>query len=189
MKPAIRLLLTLLTILSCATIAGAAVQEAHVGVDSEKACVLEGESHFPASLVAPRSVDNLIGRRGGQLYGRERLDQLQAYLGRRGVDLKIGRANSFQVFEGAKRPVLTLRRNPTEYEVWHELSHYLHYRKVGASAYQSLTRRVGMNIPESEVFRTLAPRWNRLNPSEQRHAIEYLRDDWGMEIPWHLIEP
>lgn len=55
MKSAIRLLLTLLTILSCATIAGAAVQEAHVGVDFEKACVLEGKTHFSASLVAART--------------------------------------------------------------------------------------------------------------------------------------
>ena len=56
MKPAPRFLLALLTILSCTTItiAGAAVQEALVGVVLEKACVLEGETGFSTEFVAAK---------------------------------------------------------------------------------------------------------------------------------------
>ena len=136
---------------------------------------------------APNSVDNLVGRMGGELYGRQRLGSLTRYLERRGIDLRIGKSNSFKVFPGDKRPVLTLKRNPTEYEVWHELSHYLHFNRVGKSQYLSYLRRPGVNIPEAEVFRSLAGRWNKLNAKQQQHAIEYLRDTWGMEVPWHLL--
>ncbi len=76
-----------------------------------------------SELVAPSNVvDELVGRRAGKLYGRERLDKLTTYLEKRGVDLRTAKDNAFTVFAGDKRPVLSLRRNPTEYEVWHELS-------------------------------------------------------------------
>lgn len=54
MKPALRFLLALLTILSCTTIAGAAVQEALVGVVLEKVCVLEGETGFSTEFLAAK---------------------------------------------------------------------------------------------------------------------------------------
>ena len=56
MNASLRFLLTLLTVLCCTTIAGASVQEGHAGAVFEKACVLEGESHFSVSFVAPRSL-------------------------------------------------------------------------------------------------------------------------------------
>ena len=46
MKHFLRLLFSLFTILSYTTIASAAVQEAHVEVIFEKACVFEGEMGF-----------------------------------------------------------------------------------------------------------------------------------------------
>lgn len=55
MKPALRFLLTLLTILCCTTIAGAAVQDLHAGVVFEETCVYEGKTHVSSSLVAPKS--------------------------------------------------------------------------------------------------------------------------------------
>ena len=63
----LRFLLTLLTILCFATIAGASVQEARVGVGFEKVCVLEGETHFSLGFVAAKmgtqlSVDDKLAR-------------------------------------------------------------------------------------------------------------------------------
>lgn len=55
MKPALRLLLTLFTILCSTTISGASIQESQAGVAFEKAaCVLEAESHFSANFNAPK---------------------------------------------------------------------------------------------------------------------------------------
>lgn len=72
MNPALRLLLVLFTILSSTTIAGASVQATHAGVVFGKADVREGETHFSASFIAPRTttlrqaefgfVDDLGGR-------------------------------------------------------------------------------------------------------------------------------
>lgn len=53
MISALRLLLTLFTILCCTTIGSAAAQETHAGVVFEKACVLEGKSYFSADFDAP----------------------------------------------------------------------------------------------------------------------------------------
>lgn len=55
MKPALRFVLALFTILCGTTMASAAVLEAHAGVVFERVCALEGETHFSASLIAPRS--------------------------------------------------------------------------------------------------------------------------------------
>jgi hypothetical protein len=69
MNPALRLLLTLFTILCCTTISGANIQETHSGVVFEKACVLEGEVGFWANFNAPKStaqvrLNNVQGKIG-----------------------------------------------------------------------------------------------------------------------------
>lgn len=55
MNSQLRLLLILFTILCCATIAGATMQELPVGAVFEGKCVLEGKTGFSADFVAPKS--------------------------------------------------------------------------------------------------------------------------------------
>ncbi|AUX37642.1 MULTISPECIES: SpvB/TcaC N-terminal domain-containing protein [Sorangium] len=121
---------------------------------------------------------------GGKLYGERRLEALRRYLDKRGVDLIIvdqgkNKAGSFFV-DVTGRPQLRLRPNPTEYLVWHELSHYLHYRRIGREAYLNLPRSQGWNAAEQFVFDMLEhpSRWRRLNAEERAHAIWYI-EEWG----------
>ena len=60
MKPVLRVLLTLFTILWASTIAGAAGLEAQVGVAFEKTYVLEEETGFSAELDAPKTLTGQI---------------------------------------------------------------------------------------------------------------------------------
>ncbi|WP_437952511.1 zincin-like metallopeptidase toxin domain-containing protein [Sorangium sp. So ce296] len=119
---------------------------------------------------------------GGKLYGERRLEALRRYLNKRGVNLLVGdellpsrMPGAFRVAPTG-RPQLLLRSNPTEYTVWHELSHYLHFRRIGRDAYLVLPRMKGWNAVEQFVFDMLEnpSRWRRLNPAEQAHAIEYI---------------
>ncbi len=120
------------------------------------------------------------GRLGGEIYSASKLRQLESYLSRRGITLKVGDEhlppNGAGAFNYAKGELL-LRSNPTSYEVWHELSHYLHYRKIGAEAYSNLPRSTLNNVPEQFVFDMLENskrRWGNLNDVERRHAIDYI---------------
>jgi hypothetical protein len=71
---------------------------------------------------------------------------------------------------------LILGSNPTEYQVTHELGHYVHYRKIGAEAYWELPRTERWNASEQVVFDMLEhpARWKKLNAEEQAHAIRYI---------------
>jgi hypothetical protein len=121
-----------------------------------------------------------LGRLGGEIYSASKLRQLESYLSRRGITLKVGDEhlppNGAGAFNYGKGELL-LRSNPTSYEVWHELSHYLHYRKIGAEAYANLPRSTLNNVPEQFVFDMLENskrRWGNLNDAERRHAIDYI---------------
>jgi hypothetical protein len=77
------------------------------------------------------------GRLGGELFAESRLPYLERYLRRNGVELKIGddvlppgMAGGFNA--AAKQ--LLLRTSPTRYEVQHELSHFIQWRKIGHTA-------------------------------------------------------
>ena len=127
------------------------------------------------------------GRLGGQLYDPKKLAQLEGYLGRRGVTLKVGdefvpagKAGGFAASPDGSA-TLFLRSNPTQYEVWHELGHFRHWRQLGAGDYLGLQRWSRANpvqdIPEQFVFDFLenAPkRWNALTFEQQQHAIRYI---------------
>jgi len=67
-------------------------------------------------------------RLGGKLYGEKDLGLLGKYLEKRGATLKVGDEhlppNKGGAFDGSTG-TLYLRSNSTQYEVWHELSHYL----------------------------------------------------------------
>ncbi len=122
------------------------------------------------------------GRLGGKLYGPDRMNQLANYLEKRNIKLILDdpmldsrRMNG--AFNRVKGELL-LRSDATEYEVWHELSHYIQYRQIGPEAYSQLTRSPTYNEPEEFVLQMLAGnnrRWiYQLNQAERDHAIWYI---------------
>ena len=124
---------------------------------------------------AAKGTDFMTGRLGGELYDASKLAQPENYLSKRGVTLRVGdeflpagKAGGFNAAE----ETLSLRNNPTQYEVWHELSHYRQFKQLGPGAYMNQTR----TLKEQFVFDLLenSPRrWNNLNFEQQQHAIEY----------------
>lgn len=118
----------------------------------------------------------MVGRLGGKLYPPEKLEQLKGYLDRRSIALQVGdefvprdKAAGFD----AKGGRLILRSDPTEYEVWHELSHFRQYQALGAEEYNGLSR----VAKEQFVFDTLensTKRWTSLTFEQQQHAIWYI---------------
>lgn len=94
--------------------------------------------------------------------------------------LPANKAGGFD-YNSPGRPTLRLRSNPTEYEVWHELGHYIHYRRIGAEAYRNLSRTAQWNAAEQFVFDMLnsTRRWSKLNEAEQMHANQYIEDMGG----------
>uniref|UniRef100_UPI0027BA8A80 zincin-like metallopeptidase toxin domain-containing protein n=1 Tax=Acidovorax sp. TaxID=1872122 RepID=UPI0027BA8A80 len=140
------------------------------------------ESVSNAVRVTSTTVDAIegIGRLGGALYPSTKLGQLDRYLAKRGITLKVGdehlpygKAGGFDASHGE----LLLRSEPTSYEVWHELSHFRHYQKIGKERYLNLPRSTDFNAPEQFVFDMLEnspKRWNSLNFEQQQHAIDYI---------------
>ncbi|EPY05634.1 Rhs core protein with extension [Paenibacillus alvei TS-15] len=134
-------------------------------------------------------------RYGGKLYSERDIQLLNNYLEKRGVKLKVGdeflppgKGGGFNYITDE----LVLRSNPTQYEVWHELSHYIQYKKIGKDAYTNLPRTQGkvpkndlsqFNAPEQFVFDMLSnseKRWNLLNERERQHAIDYIMEYGGI---------
>lgn len=134
-----------------------------------------------------------IGRRGGHLYDVGRLARLGRYLERRSVTLKVGDGNLPPNKAGGflAKPdgtaELILRGNPTDYEVWHELGHYIQWRKLGPDEYPKLPRHTVddpiQDVPEQFVFDLLENsrerRWRRLTEAEREHAIWYVQEKKG----------
>jgi len=66
--------------------------------------------------------------------------------------------------------------------VWHELSHYIHFKHIGKEAYMALSRSAKYNAAEQFVFDMLEnspKRWNALTYEEQQHAIDYIENNGG----------
>jgi hypothetical protein len=94
------------------------------------------------------------GRLGGRLWGADRIPTLTKYLEKRGVQVHTnqddllkqlakqrglnGADAAFLVRKDGRLQFL-LSSNPTRREVLHELGHFLHRQKVGASIYDDLT--------------------------------------------------
>ena len=123
---------------------------------------------------------------GGKLYDPRKLEQLGRYLERRGVTLKVGDEHLPPGLSGAfarDGSELILGSNPTEYVVWHELSHLRQYQQIGKADYMALRRSRDYNAPEQFVFDMLensAKRWSALTFAEQQHAIGYIERVGGM---------
>ena len=148
---------------------------------------LQAEGRLTGSVnnvgnVANTTVDAIegTGRLGGTLYPPVKLGQLDGYLAKRGITLKVGdehlpygKAGGFD----ASRGELLLRSEPTNYEVWHELSHFRQYQMIGREKYLKLPRSIDFNAPEQFVFDMLEnspKRWNSLSYEQQRHAVDYI---------------
>lgn len=127
--------------------------------------------------------DLMIGRKGGKVASRDYLRKLDAHLARRGVDFKVGGKGVFRV-PVSGRPLLRVPRNPTMYEVWHELMHFRQYQHMGRGAYMAQARGPG-NAPEQFVYNALrnGRHWDLLNPAEQNHAQNYIYSWGGYTLP------
>jgi hypothetical protein len=109
---------------------------------------------------------------------------LEKYLAKRNVTLRVGDKflpeGAGGSFDAIHR-TLTVGSNPTEYEVWHELSHFIQYRKLKPMKYLGQIRTRTFNAPENFVFNMLrgTRRWGLLNEAEQSHAIWYIESYGG----------
>ncbi len=134
------------------------------------------------------------GAGGHQIFDSRALDKLRAYLDKREVDLKIGSeaaewfAKNPKAIGGfevpvAGSPTMYLPANPTRYEVWHEMSHYIEYRNIGRAEYMRGIDPFRRAAREGFVWRQLhgpkpgmpghGRRWGMLNQDEQGNALDY----------------
>jgi len=133
----------------------------------------------PASVLT--STDLMLGRLGGELYGSQKLTQLEHYLERRGFGLQVGdeflNPSKAGGFNAAKK-IMMLRSNPTQYEVWHELAHFRQFQQLGFDKYSRLSR-VQKEQFVFDLLENSPRRWNLLNVDQRRHAIDYIYDVGG----------
>jgi hypothetical protein len=143
---------------------------------------MERNADFRQSSFAAKGADFLPGRLGGELYDAGKLAQLEGYLGRRGITLNVGdeflpagRAGGFNAGERT----LSLRSNPTQYEVWHELSHFRQFQRLGPESYGNLSR-VQKEQFVFDLLNNSPKRWNALSFKQQQHAIDYIQRVGGI---------
>jgi hypothetical protein len=76
---------------------------------------------------------------------------------------------------------LILKAAPTNQLVWHELGHFIQWRRLGPNRYMGLPRVIGNNVPEQFVFDLLERpgRWCRLTPEYRLHMVDYIDNTWG----------
>jgi YD repeat-containing protein len=162
----------------------AAVGAAQATARSAVGELADGAAGVGASATRATALDFIdgAGRLGGDLYGARKLTQLDGYLERRGFTLKVGdeylpagKAGGF----GADAREVVLKSNPTQYEVWHELSHFRQYQQLGADAY-SLQTRVQKEQFVFDMLENSPKRWQSLSFDQQQHAIWYIDDVGGI---------
>ena len=81
-------------------------------------------------------------------------------------------------FDGPAREII-LRSNPTKMEVWHELSHFRQFQKLGPEAYIQQSR----TMKEQFVFDLLenSPRrWGSFTPEQRSSAVDYIYSVGGI---------
>lgn len=131
-----------------------------------------------AKISAIDAIDS-TGRLGGRLCSPDKLTQLEGYIARRGITLRVGEefapAGTAGAFDYGKGEV-TFLSDRTQYEVWQDLSHFRQYQKLGKAAYAALPRSKYFNAPEKYVFEALEnspKRWSKLN-FEHPHTINVI---------------
>ena len=123
---------------------------------------------------------------GGQLYiqnDRDHLRKLANYLARRSVRLDVSPSvtrASFRALDDGTA-VISVPPDVTNETVWHELGHFIHWRRVGPEQYRNLSRDFGNNVPEQFVFDLLErpARWNRLSPEYRELMVDYIENVYG----------
>ena len=122
---------------------------------------------------------------GAEPYGPRRLELLGKYLDKRGVDLVIDPnavGGRFNYLTPTGRPRFVVGPDARAEVVWHELGHFIQWRRVGGTeAYRALPREFGNHVPEQSVFDLLQQptRWERLSPGYRVRSVEYIELDWG----------
>jgi hypothetical protein len=166
--------------------------------DLDEVKPLKGEKSLENGLAEGTSKIDFVdetGRLGGKLYIEKDLKFLDNSLEKRGIILKVGdeflplgKGGGFNYNTGE----LILKSNPTQYELWLELSHYIQYKQIGKDTYSKLPRTSGpvpmndltkFNSPEQFVYDMLSnspKRWNSLNHAEQLHANWYITQFGGV---------
>ena len=120
---------------------------------------------------------------GGELYDAGKLQQLTNYLNKKGFKLRMDGDDIFPdhvaaAFDGSAREII-LRSNPTKMEVWHELTHFRQFQKLGPQAYMQQTR----TMKEQFVFDFLenSPRrWGNFTPEQRSSAVDYIYSVGGI---------
>ena len=75
-------------------------------------------------------------------------------------------------FDGVKKEIV-FRRNATEFEVWHELSHLRQYQRIGPEAYSNLTR-IQKEQFVFDLLENSKKRWYGLSELERLDPIDYI---------------
>ena len=91
-----------------------------------------------------------------------------------------GKAGTFVTYPDGRARLL-LKADPTNQLVWHELGHFVQWRRIGSEAYRALTRSTSFNAPEQFVFDLLErpDRWRRLTPQFPIDSAEYIEEVGG----------
>jgi hypothetical protein len=122
---------------------------------------------------------------GAEPYGARRLELLGKYLDKRGVDLVIDPnavGGRFNFITSTGRPRFVVGPDVKAEVVWHELGHFIQWRRVGGTeAYRRLPREYGNHVPEQFVFDLLQQptRWERLSPGYRWDSLKYIIEKWG----------
>ena len=132
---------------------------------------------------AAKGPDFMVGRLGGELYNAQKLQKLGGYLKKKGFKLRVDGDDIFPShvaggFDGPAREII-LRSNPTKMEVWHELSHFRQFQKLGPEAYIQQSR----TMKEQFVFDLLenSPRrWGSFTPEQRSSAVDYIYSVGGI---------
>ncbi len=116
-------------------------------------------------------------RLGGKLYNPAKLDTLSSYLNKRGFKLRLDGddvlpPNVAAGFDGVKKEII-LRRNATELEVFHELSHLRQYQQIGPDAYNALSR-IEKEQFVFDLLENSKKRWYGFSEAERLSAIDYI---------------
>jgi Metallopeptidase toxin 4 len=127
----------------------------------------------------------MIGRRGGTLVADEFLKRLEPTLLKNRVVVSknadrmlAGRAASgiFRVFNDGSATIF-LRSDRTRYELVHELTHYRHFRSIGADSFRRLTRLEQEQFVYDALKRSR--HWKDFTAAEIQHAQDYIRSLGG----------
>jgi hypothetical protein len=80
------------------------------------------------------------------------------------------------------QPVFKVSADVSHDLIWHELGHFIQWRRLGNAACYNLPRFYGNNVPEQFVFDLLhrPGRWLRLSSLFKKASLRYIREVGGI---------